>query len=270
MWKIVLSNLAVNMRFFKRNKLLFGIGIFIVLIPALFSIPGFLISSSGNRLNSVLRIYSQMSDFALVLGPGTVLLFFSHHIRGRVLKMVFTKPFTPETWLLIGFSSSALISMIVFSLAVLLCESLLLLWGLSFQWGLLYMALKDFSHALMWIFYVGFLAVIFHPAIALLFVFFFREESFYYVKRILEGLVREKWTPFSEVLIKGLKALVDLIYFLLPTFTPYRDQTAGIYSNLRLTPAAVKYLFLSLNYAVVVSFFFYFLSVIFLKRKRLL
>jgi len=265
----LIGNLKANLKFFKRNRLLLALLVLLIFIPALFSIPGFLMNSTGNRLKSVMFLYSEMSRFAWMIGAGSVLFFISHHLRNRSLKLVFTKPFTPEMWLLAGLGTSAALTLLVFLAVILICEILFLLWNISFQWGLLYMAFYDYSSSVMLIFYMGFLAVIFHPAMAVLFALIFQEGTFLFLKGVLKAAGGDAG-GLSALLVKGIKAVVDLVYFVMPTFTPFEEHASKVHGSLRLEPGSFKYLLLSVNYAVVVSAAFFLLSAIFLKRKRLI
>jgi len=151
-----------------------------------------------------------------------------------------------------------------------LCSLLFAVWGIPYQWGIFYVVLNDFLKAIILLSYISFLSVVFHPVVAVLFTLIFHEGTFYFFKMILAGGIKALGESSAVPFLKALKGLADFIYMVLPTFDPYSEQTAKIYSSLRLSDAGLQYILYTCGYALTSAAFFYFLSVYFLKKKRLI
>ena len=268
MKSLLRANIGLNLIFYRRNKLLLVVSLFIVVVLMISSLPVLLNVPGTGNTRIVILLFSKFSKLAMVITAGLGLLFVSHHVGNRSLKMVFTKPCSPEVWLLSSYLSAILISAVLYVGIISLCSVLFLSWDIPFQWGLLYVAAKDFCRSIILLFYITFFAVIIHPVIAVLIVFIFRDGMLYTGKMILAGGIRIVGEGSAASFLKLSKMIVDTLYMLVPAFDPYAEETARIYTSFHIPEGGWKYLFLTLVYTIVVSALFYLLSVYFLKRKR--
>jgi len=265
MFQQIIANIQTNLIFYRRNRLLVAASVFIVLMLGLTTLPSLFFMSSSKHLDQVRTIVQQIHSFAFVLTAGLGLLLVSQHIRDRSVKMVFTKPCLPETWLLSSFLSAAIVAFVLYAGAFIIAVILSALWGIPFPSGIIYISLNEYFQTLSLMAYVTFLSVIFHPVLAALFILLFQEQTFYYMKMLLaSGIKATGEQPF----LKLLKLLVDVVYMVLPTFNPYADKTHQIYSTLRGSDANWDYLFPAIAYALTVTALYYFLTVLVLKKKR--
>lgn len=262
--------MKVNFKFYKRNRLLVVASLFIIFLMGLSTIPALVFFSKTKHLDMITTVFSRLSSFTTIITAGLGLLLISHHVSSRNVKMVFTKPCSPEVWLGSSLASALAVAMTMYAGIFIICSLLFAIWDIPYQWGVLYVVLNDFLIAIILLSYISFLSVVFHPVIAVLFMLIFHESTFYFFKMILSGGIKALGESSVVPLLKVLKGLVDFIYMVLPTFSPFSEKTAKIYSSLRLSDAGLQYIFYTCGYALISAAFFYLLSVYFLKRKRLI
>lgn len=268
MYPQLIANIKTNLKFYIRNRLLLAAAIFTILVLGMSIIPSIIFFSMTKHLEIVRTIFSQLNSFATIVTAGLGLLLIYHHINNRSTKMVFTKPCLPDVWLLSSFFSASLVSFILFSGTLLICSTLFLIWNIPFQGGIIYITINEFLQAIILLSYITFLSIILHPVLVVLIIFIFSEGTFYYLKIFLVNGLKAGGDGNYISFLKALKGFADVIYILIPSFSPFSEETAKIYSSLRLSDARWDYLLLTLAYTLLISSLFYFLSVYFLKRKR--
>lgn len=264
----LIANIKTNLKFYIRNRLILAASIFIILILGMSTIPSIIFFSMTKHLEIVRTILSQLNSFATIVTAGLGLLLIYHHISSRSTKMVFTKPCLPDVWLLSSLFSASVVSFILFSGILLICSTLFLIWNIPFQGGIIYITINEFLQAIILLSYISFLSIILHPVLVVLIILIFSEGTFYYLKVFLINGLKAGGDDNYIFFLKALKGIVDVIYILFPSFSLFSEETAKIYSSLRLSDARWEYLLLTLVYTLLISSFFYFLSVYFLKRKR--
>ncbi|MBI5026748.1 MAG: hypothetical protein HZC12_08525, partial [Nitrospirae bacterium] len=237
MYSQLITNIGINFKFYRRNRLLLVASIFIILVLGLSTIPGMFFLTKSGHLEIIRMVFSQLSSFATIVTAGLGLLLISHHIRNRSTKMVFTKPCLPEVWLLSSFLSASAVSFALYAGILLICSILFVVWNIPFQWGMLYIAFNDFLQAVILLSYITFLTVIFHPVLAVLFIFIFHEGTFYSIKLLLIGGIKAVGEGSVSIWLKILKGVVDVIYMVSPSLEPFSEKTGQIYSSLRISDA---------------------------------
>src|SRR6185369_14116131 len=215
MYAQVMANIGVNFKFYRRNRLLLVAGLLIMLVTALSTVPSLFFLTKAQHLSIIVTTASQLSNFATLIIPALGLMLISHHLGNRSIKMVFTKPCPPEAWLLSSSFSAVIVAALFYIGIFLICSILFAVWSIPFQWGLIFVLLNDFAHALIWLGYITFLAVFFRPVVAVLFIIIFQESSFYYLKLLLVSGIKSA-TGALALFLKSAKGLVDVIYMLLP------------------------------------------------------
>jgi hypothetical protein len=263
-----MTNIRANLKFYRRNRLLFVASLCILGMLGLSTIPSFFYFTKGKHLEIIKTVFSEFSSFATIITAGLGLLFISYHVRNRVTKMVFTKPCSPEVWLLSSLMSAAFVSFLFYAGLFALCSLLFLVWGIPFQWGIFYITANDFLQAIIALSYLSFLAVIFHPVIAVLFLFIFHESGLYYLKLLLASGTKASGEASLSSVLEAAKVLVDVMYMIVPSSKPFADKMNPVYSSLRISTEDWQYLALSLGYTLSVAALLYLLSLYFLKRRR--
>jgi len=262
------ANIGVNFKFYRRNRLLLVASIFIIGVLGLSTIPALLFLSKTKHLELINIIFSELSSFTTIITAALGLLFISYHIRNRTTKMVFTKPCSPDVWLLSSLVSASIVSLVLFAGIFSICSILFLVWKIPFQWGIIYVTVNDFLHVTIILSYITFLAVLFHPVIAVLFIFIFHDSTFYSLKLLLAGGIKASNDGPLSLALKIAKWFVAFIYMIIPTSKPFSEKMSVIYSSLRISAENWQYLFLAFIYTLVVTTLFYLLSLYFLKKKQ--
>ncbi|MEE9614665.1 MAG: hypothetical protein V3W31_06895 [Thermodesulfobacteriota bacterium] len=262
------TNIKINLKFYRRNRLLLGTAVFISFVMGLSALPSLFTLSAAKHMKIIQGVFSQLSWFTFIITAGLAIMLISYHTRDRSVKMVFTKPCPPEAWILSSFLSASLVSLLLYAGTLAICSALFVAWDVPFQWGILYMTVNDFMSTIILISYMTFLAVLMHPLLALLFAVIFQGGTFFYIKLLLMGKAANDGG--LSVPLTLLKGLVDGIYLLLPSFSPFSGKTSKLYRSLRLDDANWEYLLLTFGYTVFVSALMYVLSVYFFKKKRLI
>ncbi len=268
MYALLRANVETNLVFYRRNRLLVAAALFIVLIMGITSIPAIIFTSKTQHLDLIKTVLRMVTGFSTFVTVGLGLMLVSQHIRDRSVKMVFTKPCLPEVWLLGSFLSAALVAFVLFAGGLLISSILFAVWGIPFQTGVLFIVLNEFFQALSLMAFATFLSVVFHPVMALFVLLVLREELFYWLKVMLTGGIKALGNNVLAVLLVPVKLLVDWLYMLWPTFSPYEEKMSRLFTSLRGSDADWTYLFLSITYAVLLTAAFYFLTGYVLKKKR--
>ena len=190
MYSQFVANIGVNLKFYRRNRLLLIASIFILGVLGLSVIPAFFFLSTTKHLEMIKVIFSQMSNFTTIVTASLGLLFISHHLGNRTTKMVFTKPCPPEIWLLSSLLSASIVCFSLYIGILLICSILSFCLKVPFLWAIVYMTFNEFLQATIVLSYITFLAVIFHPVLAVLFIIIFGDGVFYPLKLLLIGGIK--------------------------------------------------------------------------------
>lgn len=268
MYQQILANIQTNLVFYRRNRLLIAASLFIVLVLGLGVLPSMFFLSNTQRLDQLRMVFKQINTLAMFLTAGLGLMLISQHIRDRSIKMVFTTPCLPETWLLSSFLSAALVAFVLYAGSFVIASILSLVWGIPFPAGIVSISVNEFFQTVSLMAFVTFLSTVAHPVLVAMFLIIFRESTIYSLKGLLAAGVKAGGAKSFLPLLKLLKVIIDTAYMVLPTFNPYEEKTARVYSSLRGSDADWNYLLLAIAYALAVTALFYFLTAYVLKKKR--
>ncbi len=270
MKNLLLTNIRVNLKFFRRNRILIVVSVFMGIIFLISMIPSLFFITRAEHMDLVKRVFSTFSEFLTLIVGIMGMLYIHHHTSNRNLKMVFTKPCTPEVWLLSGIASAMLISSFLYLLSFIICSIFFAVWSIPLYHGLFLVALNEFFQSMIVFTYISFLTLLMHPVIVILFIIIFQEGFFYSLKVILAGGIKALNEGAGAAFLKAMKFIVDILYFIVPTFSPYHAKLSDFYSSLRVDLNALKYLSLSFGYTATAVALFYFLSLHLIKKKRLI
>jgi ABC-type transport system involved in multi-copper enzyme maturation permease subunit len=263
--EILRANVLADFAFFRRSRLLLAFTIAFLLLTGLSSLPALFGDSGVLNFNSLKSIFSELNNFLLILAGGLGLFIVASHLRNRSLKMVFTKPCTPALWMASAMLAAAIVS---FLLTGVICLSALAVsygWHIPVRPGLLFVSADTFIASLGVIAYMMLLATLVHPAIAVTLVVIFNAETFYSAQLWAQATLR---SGSSSLFLRVLEHIFHFLYLVLPMFFAFGKKTEGIYSSLRVGHSEWKYLPYSFGYALTLSAFCYFLSVLALQKRR--
>ncbi len=95
-----------------------------------------------------------------------------------------------------------------------------------------------------------------------------REELFYWLKVMLAGDIKALGNNLLAMLLVPVKIIVDALYMLWPTFSPYEGKMERLSNSLRGSDADWTYLLLAVTYLGRAHGDVYFLTGYELKKKR--
>lgn len=261
------SNMIVNFKFYLRNRLLLVIGLLFLGMTALSTIPAFFMSSSNQTFTILKTLFMQLNSFTMVFTAGMGLFIVSTHLKNRSIKMVLTKPCLPEVWLVSAFLSAMAISfalnIMILSFAFIFSLSM----GIPFQDGYIFISMDYLIKSIILLSYIMFLAMVFHPVMAVLVVSIFNEGTFYGLKTMLMAVSKSN----SGWYLVALEKVAGIMYMLMPITSPLAsEKTGSIYSSLRVANPDWGNLVNAAVYTLAITWLFFLLSDRSLRNKTLI
>jgi hypothetical protein len=210
-------------------------------------------------------IFSTLNLYLLLFAGGLSLFLISSNLRSRSLKMVFTKPCTPSSWLVSTFLSAVAVSFLLNCAVLASMVVMSLFWHVPIRAGLVFISADTFIASVGIIAYMTLLASVMHPAIAVTFALIFNASTFYSLQFWTQSVMR---AGNSSVGLRVLEKTFHYLYILLPMVHAFEKKTEGIYSSLRVMHGEWKYLLYAFGYVLVLSSFCYLAALSALQRKR--
>lgn len=263
--ELIRANVLANFAYYRRSRLLMAFLLISLLLTGLECLPALFTNSGVQAFNTLQGIFSTLNRYLLLFAGCLGLFIISSNIRGRSLKMVFTKPCPPSVWLLSAFLSAVAVSLLLNLLVLGGAVVLSFCWHVPIRAGLVFISLDTFVASVGIIAYLTLLASLVHPAIAVIFAVIFNASTFYDVQFWTRSVIR---AGNSSMALRVLDKLFYYLYILLPMFHSFAKQTEGIYSSMRVMHSEWKYLPYSLGYVLALSAFCYLLALRALQNKR--
>jgi hypothetical protein len=268
MHKQLRANVAANLIFYRRNKLVGLIALLFLVIWAMSSLPSILFGSAARTFEMIRMTVVEMQWFVNIFVAALGVLAVSYNLNHRCLKMVITKPCPPAIWLLGNLLAALLISAILHALTLAVAAILFIAWHIPFQWGILYVTVDGFLRSVIIFSTITFLVSVLHPVVAVVAMLVFSEGMFYQLALLASAALKGTVAPPSKALLVAAKWLAYGLYMALPTFTPYSEETSKIYSTLHLEPSCLGYLGATLVYAIAFGVLSFLLTDWVLRRRR--
>ena len=267
MAELLRANVLVHLRFFRRNRLLLAVGLIFFGFLGLSLLMTSLMSTLGGRFRTMQMLSSQLGGSVRFFVPALGLVLIWSHQKDRNLKMVVTKPCTPEVWLLSGLTAAGAISAAFHVAVFILMVVLALAFGIPFQSGFGFLAMESFLSSLIALTYLSLLTTLFHPVVALLFLSIFNDGTLQSLSMAAEvGATSHPGSAFFAVLAYASHALS----WIPPMFHPFGNRYAAVASSLRTTGGDWLTLLASAGYAALAATLFFLLMVLALRRKPLM
>lgn len=268
MLRRLLVGIQVNLTFYRRNRLLLVVAVLLGFIFIISLIPSFLFETSTQRFAIVTTIFQPLDFFFFLFAAALGLVAVSTHLRDRSIKMVATKPLPPELWLLSHFLSACVLFLGLATSGLLLAGSLLLVWGIPLQTGLVYLSVVTVCKCSILYAYLTFLTTLVHPAVAGLIVLILQEQTFYQLSLFAASGQRLVESGVYRVLLGAAEQALYACYSILPIYTPFPQTVARIEASYRLASGDVWSLLWTIAYTLVLAALLYLLSLAALRRRR--
>lgn len=259
------ANIAVNLKFYRRNRLLAGIAILFLAIAGVYVAGSLLFSSATSRFDLTRELFSQLTVFGFLFVAVVGLVLVSVHVRGKAVKLVFTKPCPPEIWLASAFTAAILLSFVLYLGILATVSAFSLVWKIPLQAGFAYIAGEMFLESIIAMSYMTFLSVVMHPVIAVIIVIVFNETIFFEIRT---GLIAAIKYTGGSIALPILERVTYVMYLITPMFAPYDEQADAVRMAMRVEPGHWQYLALTASYAMTITALLYLLSAAALRRKN--
>ena len=260
-----LANFAVDVKFYRRNKLLLAMALLFLGMALLYTSGSILFGSAAGRFELLQSLFGQLHAYILFFTAGLGLFLVSSQIRGRNVKLVFTKPCLPEVWLSAGFSSAIMVSFVLYAVSYVVIVILSLVWRIPLQAGFAFLTIQHFLEAVVVLSFLIFLTMALHPVLAVLFVILLNEDLFYQIRVGLLAAIRNAHGGFF---LPVVEKVTWAIYLILPMYAPYEGRTTAVVMSMRVAPPQWLLLVWSLLYTATFAVLFYVLSLQLLRRKN--
>lgn len=268
----MLRQLAANVRahllFYRRNRLLVLIAVVLAFTFLITLVPSLIYQSSSQRFEIAKMIFETLDVYLLLFAAALGLLGVSSHLRDRSIKMVMTKPVSPELWLLSHFVAAGTVMVALVALNVLLTTGLFLLWEIPLQDGLVYIGVTSVTRSLILYAYLTFLSVLMHPAIAGVMALLLRQDLFYQLALLASSAQRLSDSELYNGFLGAIHHLMLFVYKVLPVYDPYPETLGRIGSSFRIEDGDLSTLGLTVLYSLAASALLYLLAVSTLRRRR--
>ncbi|MDD5556565.1 MAG: hypothetical protein PHN82_04850 [bacterium] len=262
------EQIRVQIVFFRRNRLIRAVGLFVGIILAVMLIPSVATRSSMTRFDLIRRIQQEIGRFAFVMGVALAVLTFYYHVSTRCIKMVLTKPCRPEGWMLSVFLSTVLACSSMHLLGLVLATILSLVWTIPFQTGIIFVAIEGIASSTVALSWAVLLATFLHPAVAVLIIMVIHERLLYWLMIVTMGAMDGTTDQVRLFMLRMVQQLLAACYVLLPTYSPLADKVKGVHLSYRVLAMDWVSLAGILGYALLFAAFCYVVStLIFLHRR---
>ncbi len=262
--ELVLLNMKSTFTFLRRNRLFLAAFVLMIIFCGLYFRATLAGLTAGNEFKAILQSFHMLCDMVSLLGAIMIVSILYHHISARSLKMVFTRPCKPETWL-----ASALFTVFAALLALHILLFLVIMipfahYGITMPWAMVYALIYNFFTAVLFISVVSIFASLLHPVMVLIAFTLFNEETLYGIKSLFTDVLGVKLAADSLI-----TRLIDLIYYILPTYTLFHSEMAAFMNSMDFYDLSFGYFFFSIIYSLTAALFFFMLAAILLRRRRI-
>lgn len=265
----ILANIKTNLKFYARNALLWFLIIIFFFYGGITIFFSTIYSSETLKFRNIQTIVSLLIQYCFIIISILGMLTLFSHIRNRSLKLVFTKPCSPENWFLSLYLSIFLVGGVCFFLILIISYLLFLVWKIPFQTGIFYILIYNFVMACIYSFFLCFLTIFLHPLLSIFFALAFNENSFYEILIFIRAAIKNVTNPSYLFWLKVSEKLLHFIYMVLPA-SFFKEEKFKITQRWIATGKDFAHLGIVVLYGFVISSLFYFLSCYLIKKKRII
>lgn len=269
MKKKIIASVKINFKFFERNHFLWIIYGFFTLHCFLFLLISLLSPfTKESPFYTMQSIFNGFSTYLTLIIALLGLLMIYNYLTTRYLKLIFTKPFTTEEFLLSLYLSISIFGFLAFLFVFFLMGIMFIVYKIPFQIGLIYIIIQNFYNAMQYALILLFLGIFFHPLLAIFIYLFFNEKIFYLLLLTAKDLI-ETSKGLKLFSAKVLYAISYFFYNLFPMDTPYHEEYYNVVTSWIVPEKGWLHLLISSFYFAIFSSLIYFLSTFALKKKQL-
>jgi hypothetical protein len=262
-------NVLNNLLYYRRKHYVTMFGLFVIFVLLNFIGGAWQRFSSGDNFEAITIILNSFLKMGYWTAPILCAFFIYTYHTKKYLKMVFTKPCSPERWLFSAIFSALFVSGIIYLFTVVLGVILFTAFRVPIQLGFFYIVLYKFFSIIIMVSFTAFLVTVFTKSgLAIVFFMFIGERQFHSLRdNMNSSIVQDAMQGVGKLFFVGIYHLSNFLYAILPLRTPYSDEIKAVFVSYRVLPVYWSYLLLMILYALV-AFGVYFILSVFLLKKR--
>lgn len=264
----LIEHIKAQIVFFRRNRLIRAISLFVLIILSVTLIPAIVTQSSETRFKLIRNIQAEIGTFTFIVGVALAILTMYYHISSRCIKMVLTKPCRPEWWVLSVFISTALVCSCLELLGIIIATTLSLAWGIPFQMGIIFVALEGIAQSAVALSWAILLTAFLHPAVAVMIIMVIQEMTFYWLMIISMGAMQGTTDQIRRFMLQMAQQLLACCYIIIPSFAPFASRVKGVHLSYRVMAIDWIYLMCILGYSLLFAAFCYVITTLIFLRRR--
>ncbi len=266
--RVLLAHVVANLRYCVKNRVMIVLAVILLGWLGLSLVPQFFILSAGRRFDIVRTVLQMLTHFVYFLVPLMGISILHHHVQNRSIKMVLTKPWPVETWVLGQFLTVASITLAASTFIALVGVVSFAVEGISFDPGILVVIGIDFLHTMILFSVLHLLTSLLHPVVAVTVSAFLNDKIWYGMILLFMAAEKAAERPVYKLVVPYLRRLVETFYWLLPCYDPFSRQTMLLRNTFRADAAHGEILLLTALYALAVAGVSFLLSTAVLRRRR--
>lgn len=213
----------------------------------------------SNRFDVLRSMADGLHGLARLMTAGVGLLLVRQHRRSWSLAVVATTPAPFAAWVASVLVTGAAVGAAAQTIVGVTCAALSVAWGVTYQYGFVYLALDRFAESLILLGVATVLASVLHPVVVGTAVFLINDG----VIRMLRAALAALPASAAAVVDQGLTAA----YYALPSLDPFGERTAALLRNLRPVERDWWYLLATFGYALLLLAWAQALTVLLLRRR---
>lgn len=244
----------------RRNRIFHAFLMLVIVGLALTIVPGLAFDDDSNRFQTLRRLAQMLHGTISWVTSGIGLFLLWEHRRTRSLKMVATTAAPFGAWVASLFATATLVGIAMHATSVVLIFCLSWVWGVTYQYGFIYLALDHAAQSLISLGVVTMLGVVLHPVIAVVLVALVNESTVLILRQGLDML-----SP--SLVLRVTKALAAGLYYILPVQDPFGERTEALVRTMRAAESDWRYLAGTAAYALLVLAFAHVSTLVMLRRR---
>lgn len=260
------AHTIVHLKFVARSRVLIGFALLLLLIAGVRLLPAIFIGTASNRFELLKQVADELHAIAAMITAGLGLFVLWSHRRTRSIKLVATRPGSFDAWVASLFIVPAIFGAISQAAVAAITFALSLYWDVPYQLGFVYVTLQWFAQSVIVLAYLTALGAVGHPVIAVLTLLFFNASTFHRLGVTLGGAIE---AGYGNGLWRAARAVVAMLYYVAPTFSPLAQETSIVNETLRVAAIDWRYLGGIVAYALLTSAFGFMTTLVLLRRRQL-
>jgi hypothetical protein len=213
----------------------------------------------SNRFDVLRGMAVGLHGLAKLMTAAVGMLLVRQHRRSWSLAVVATTPAPFAAWVASVLITGAVVGAAAQAVIGVTCAALSMAWGVTYQYGFVYLAIDHFAESLILLGVATVLASVLHPVIVGTAAFLINDGVVRMLRMALAALPTWAAAVFDQALTAA--------YYVLPSLDPFGERTGALLRNLRPVERDWWYLLATFGYALLLLAWAQALTVLLLRRR---